>query len=77
MTATRRLAATLAADIADVDADAEFDGLVRSADIMLGHAALPFDRTTQPINDTGELHQQAISGRLYDPPAMLSDLRVN
>lgn len=42
-------------DIALVNADAELDAIViRRSDILLGHAALPFGRATQCIDNTGE-----------------------
>src|SRR5207248_3146837 len=64
-------------DIADVDPDAEFDAIVRSAGITLGHAALPSSGTTQRINDASELNQQPIAGCLDDTAPVFGDLRVD
>ncbi len=58
-------------DVADVNADAEFDPRVlRYAAILCGHAALDLDRAAHCIHGTGELYQHAIARRLDDAPAM-------
>ena len=69
--------AVLDRDIADVDPNPEFDAVVRCAGITLGHGALPFSGTAQPVDDTAKLYQQPITGSLYDPSAMFSDLRID
>jgi hypothetical protein len=45
--------------------------------ITLGHCVLNFSRTPQGIDDTGELDQQAITGRFDDAATVFSDLRVD
>src|ERR1700746_2202012 len=64
-------------DIAHVDADPEFDGVVRCASITVAHAALPLGRTTQCIHHTGKFDQQAITGRFDDAAPVFGDFRIN
>jgi hypothetical protein len=65
-------------DVADVNADAEFDsGILRYAAVLCGHVALDFHCATRGVYDAGEFHQQTVAGRFDDPSAMLRDLRVN
>ena len=65
-------------DVADVDADAKFDPLVlRHVGVLLGHAALDFDRAADGIDGAGEFHQHAVAGGLDDAAAMRSDSGIN
>jgi hypothetical protein len=65
-------------DVAEVDAHAEFDaGSFRHFCISLGHSVLDLYGAAQGIHDTGKLDKHAIAGRLHDPAAALSDLRVD
>src|SRR4029077_10230976 len=59
-------------DVAEVDADAEFDAsLLRHAGVALSHLALHLDRATHRIDHAGEFNKQTIARRLHDAAAML------
>ncbi len=59
-------------------ADPEYDPLVfRDRGIALGHAALHRDRAGDRLDDTWELDQDAVAGRLYDAALVLGDLRID
>jgi hypothetical protein len=61
-----------------VNADTELDALVaRCSGTSLIHRLLPFTRTTQSVDDTCELDQQAVSGRFYDAAPVFADLGVD
>ena len=61
-------------DVADMDADAEFDPEVRGhVDIALGHCALDFHRAAHRIDSAGELDQHAVAGGLDDAAAVRGD----
>jgi hypothetical protein len=63
-------------DVADVDADAQFDPIVcRGARVALGHRLLHLDCVAHRI-DHAELDQQAVAGGLDDAAMMLDDLRI-
>src|SRR3984893_8784418 len=64
-------------DIAEIDADAEFDAphLV-NLDIAQRHLALQLDCTTHRIDDARDLGPQSITGRFDNAAAMLGDLGV-
>jgi len=64
-------------DIADIDADAEFDAVVGFAGVALGHAPLPVGRAAQGVDDAGKLDEEPVPGGLDDAAAMLGDLRVD
>jgi hypothetical protein len=65
-------------DIANVNADPEFDTLVqRHPGFLLGHAGLNFDGAARGIDRAGELHQKAVPGRFDDPAPMLLYLEVD
>ena len=65
-------------DVADIDADSEFDALFgRHRDIALSHAALDFDGAAHGFDDAGKLGQQPVAGCLDDASAMLVDRRVD
>ncbi len=58
-------------DVADMDADAEFDPLIlRHGGVLLGHAALDLDRAARRVDGAGELDQHAVAGGLDDAAAM-------
>ena len=65
-------------DVADVEADAEFDALVRrNTGIALDHTALNVDGAAHGIDHADEFHQHSVTGRLDDPAAMFGDLGVD
>jgi hypothetical protein len=58
-------------DVTDVNADTEFDPLIlRYGGILLGHAALDFNRMAHRIDGAGKLDQHAVTGRLDDVASM-------
>ena len=61
-------------DVAEVDADAEFDArLVGRAAVAVGHAGLDLDGAAHRLDDAGELDQQAVAGALDDAAAVVGD----
>src|SRR6516162_9164188 len=59
-------------NVADMNADAEFDALVlRYSCITLHHAALDLNRTACSVHGTCKLNQYAIAGPLDDTAAMI------
>ena len=61
--------AVLDDDVAEIDADAEFDAFGgRHRDVALGHPALQFDRAAHRVDDAGKLGEEAVAGRLDDAP---------
>ena len=61
-------------DVADVNADAEFDPkFLRHTGVPLGHAALDLDGTAGSVHGACELGQHAVSGGLDDVSAMFGD----
>ncbi len=65
-------------DVADIDADAEFDALVRrNLGVTLGHAALDIDRATDGVDHAHEFHEHSIARRLDDSAAMFGDLGID
>src|ERR1035437_9370003 len=65
-------------DVADIDADAEFDALVRRCrGVALCHAALDIDRATDGIDHAHELHEHSIARRFDDSAAMFGDLGID
>ena len=70
--------AVLDDDVAEIDADAELDALLRGdTGIALGHPALHRDGAAHRIDDAGEFDQQAVAGGLDDAAAVLGDVRVD
>jgi hypothetical protein len=58
-------------DVADIDADPEFNALIRRCRcVAFGHATLNIDRAAPRIHNAVELSQEAIAGVLYNGPAM-------
>src|SRR6266851_4310326 len=65
-------------DVAEIDADAEFNPpLRRHASVALSHAALDLDGAAHGVNHAGELDQHAVAGGLDDAAVMLLDLGVD
>ena len=65
-------------DVADVNADAKFDALVRrNIGIALEHAALNVDGAAHGIDHADIFHQHPVTGRLDDPASVLGDLGVD
>jgi hypothetical protein len=63
-------------NIADIDADPEFNALIRwYGRVAFGHAVLNIDRATSRIHNAVELSQESIAGILYNGPTMGSNLR--
>jgi hypothetical protein len=63
--------------VAEIDADAQLDTIVRrDACVALGHRLLHRDRAADRIDDAGEPHQQAVAGGLDDAAMVLGDLRI-
>jgi hypothetical protein len=61
-----------------VDADSELDALVlHDVRIPLGHPTLDLHGTTKRLHDTRELHEEAVSGGLYDPTTVLGDFWIH
>ena len=64
-------------DIADVNADTNFNALVvRHVGITLRHSALRLDRAAGGINGTAEFDQYSIAGALDDAAVVLDDRRL-
>ena len=62
-------------DIADVDADAEFDAAVfGNVRIALGGTALRVEREAHRVDGAGEFHQRAVAGGLDDAAVMFGNL---
>src|SRR5262249_50594208 len=52
-------------DVADIDADAEFDATAgQHIGVPLGHLALDFDGTAYRVDDAGKLGKQTVAGSL-------------
>ena len=65
-------------DVANIDADAKLDPLLRpDPGVALGHAALDVGSTVHRINNARELHQHAVAGGLHDPSPMFVDFRID
>ena len=65
-------------DVADIDADAEFDAAVgRHIGVPFGHLALDFDGAAHRVDDAGELGQQTVAGGLDDAAAVLADPEID
>ncbi len=63
--------------VAEIDADAQFDAVVRrDTGVPLGHRLLHRDGTAHRIDDAGKFHQQAVAGGLDDAAPVLGDLRI-
>jgi hypothetical protein len=63
-------------NIADIDADAEFDPPIGwRVGILPNHCLLHVGRATKRIDDAGEFDQQPVTGGLDQPSAMRGDRR--
>jgi hypothetical protein len=64
-------------DVADIDADSEFDPVLqRHLGVSFDHSALDFHGALHGIHRTCELDQHAVAGRPDDVPTMFPDLSV-
>jgi len=64
-------------DVAEVNADAQFDAVVvRDAGVPLGHGLLHRDCAAHRIEDARKFDQHAVAGGLDDAAVMLGDLRI-
>ena len=64
--------------VAEIDADAQLDAVVRrDIRVPLGHRLLHLDRAAHRIDDAGKLHQHAVAGGLDDAAVVLGDLRID
>ena len=69
-----QVAVALLDDVADMNADAEFDASVlRHAGVALDEAVLHFDRAADCVDDAAELDDAAVAGALDDPTVMRGD----
>jgi hypothetical protein len=65
-------------DVADMNADPQFDPLGRrDIEIGAGHRQLDIDRATRGIDRAGKFRQHAVAGGLDDAAAMLGDFRID
>lgn len=64
-------------DIALVNADTKLDATVARLGVVVGHCRLPRGGTSQGIDDTGELDDQAIPGCFDNAASVLGDRRVD
>src|SRR4051794_8039998 len=70
--------AVLDDDVAEVDADPEYDPLVfRGRDVAFGHSPLHGDRAGDRLDHTRTLDQDSVAGRFDDSTFVLGDLGVN
>ena len=61
-------------DVAEIDADAEHDPLLRrDTGVAHRHPALDFDRAAHGIDHAGELGEDAVAGDPHHPPVMILD----
>ena len=64
--------------VSDVDTYAKSDPpLFGHLGLALGHSPLHFHRTPDGVDDARELCKEAVASVLYDPAAVLLDLRVD
>jgi len=69
---------TIDDDVAFVHADAQDEPTILGLGLVAtSHCALQFHRELDGVDHARELDQQAVSGRLDQPAAMLGDLRVD
>src|SRR5882757_8915547 len=66
--------AVLDDDVAEVDADPEYDPLVfRGRDVAFGHSPLHGDRAGDRLDDTRKLNEDSVASRLNDPALVFAD----
>jgi hypothetical protein len=64
--------------VAEMDADAKFDALVRrDSSVALDHRPLDFNGAVHRVDDTPELDNASVAGALNDPAMMDRDGRVD
>src|SRR5580704_6629277 len=63
--------------VAEIDADAQFDAVLRrDTRVPLGYRLLHRDRAAHRIDDAGKFPQQAVAGGFDDAAAVLGDFRI-
>ena len=68
----------IADDVADIDADAEFNALFRGhPDIAVDHTALDVDGAAYGVDHADEFHQHPVAGGLDDSATVLGDLGID
>ena len=73
-----QVAVALLDDVADVNADAEFDSpVLRHAGVALDEAVLNLDRAADGVHDAAKLDNASIAGALDDAAVMSGDGRVD
>ena len=73
-----QVAVVLLHDVAEMDADAEFDALVsRDAGVALGHRVLHFDRAPHRVDHAAELDDRAVAGALDHPALVHGEGRID
>ena len=73
-----QVAVALLDDVADMNADAEFDApVLRHAGVALDQAVLHFDRAADRVDDAAELDDAAVAGALDSTAVMSGDSRVD
>ena len=72
-----QVAVSLLDHIAEMNADAKEDALLRHFGIALDHRALHFDREPHRIDDAAELDDAAVTGALDDAAMMHGDERID
>ena len=78
LTPSPKMSLALDDDVAQVDADAEFDArLVGRAAVAVGHAGLDGDGAAHRLDGAGEIDQQAVAGALDDAAAVGGDMRLD
>src|ERR1700678_3559631 len=73
-----QIAVGLLDDIAEMNADAEYDApLRRQAGVALDHAVLDFDRAAYGVDDAAKLDEESVAHSFHDPPAVDVDGRID
>ena len=63
--------------VAEIDADAQLDAVVRrDTRVLLRHCLLHRDRAAHRVDDAGKFHQHAVAGGVDDAALMLGDFRI-
>ena len=77
-TVAHQVAVALLDDVADMDADAEFDAaLGRHAGVALDHAVLHLDCAPHRVDHAAELDEGSVSGAFHHASGVHSDRRIN
>ena len=73
-----QVAVALLDDVAQMNADAEFDAFFRRhASVALDHAVLDLDRAADRVDHATELDDRTVASALDDPPVMRGDGRID